>query len=74
MYQPAKKIQLTFFAKSKEICEKAVKGVAKRMQDEFLFEKSYDKKEGVATETKEEIISVLAKHDVRSFKGKSYSV
>ena len=51
-----------------------MKGVAKRMQDEFLFEKSYDKKEGVATETKEKIISVLEKLDVRSVKGKSYSV
>jgi len=65
---------LTIVAKSKEVCEKAVKGVAKRMQEEFLFEKSYDKKEGVATETKEKIISVLEKHDVRSVKGKSYSV
>jgi len=67
-------MQLTFVAKSKEVCEKAVKGVAKRMQEEFLFEKCYDKKEGVATETKEKIISVLEKHDVRSVKGKSYSV
>ncbi|XP_052794812.1 uncharacterized protein LOC128227915 isoform X2 [Mya arenaria] len=73
-YSKTDKITIKVFAKSKDECIKARSKISETMRDELLLEEKFDTVEHISKETKDSIVKIISKYNIRSIKGNKHYI